>query len=64
MITIHPAGVIIALTIVGLICSTLYWMLHPPQAQADIAAQAAEQASKRWSVASWSYSRKRFTPST
>jgi nucleotide-binding universal stress UspA family protein len=44
MITIHPAGVIIALTIVGLICSTLYWMLHPPQAQADIAAQAAEQA--------------------
>jgi nucleotide-binding universal stress UspA family protein len=44
VIAIHPLGALIAAAIVASIGATLYWMLHPPKAQADIAAQAAEAA--------------------
>ncbi len=44
MIAIHPIGVLIALVIVALIAGTIYWMLHPPRAMADIVAKQAEQA--------------------
>lgn len=44
MIAIHPVGLVIALVIVALIGLTINWMLHPPRAQAEIAAKAAEQA--------------------
>jgi nucleotide-binding universal stress UspA family protein len=43
VIVVHPVGAVIALAIVAAISATLYWMLHPPKAQADLAAQAAEQ---------------------
>ncbi|BDE05313.1 hypothetical protein WPS_05890 [Vulcanimicrobium alpinum] len=44
MIAIHPLGVLIALVIVALIGATIYWMLHPPPAPADIVAERAEAA--------------------
>jgi nucleotide-binding universal stress UspA family protein len=43
MITVHPVGMLIAFGVVGGVASTLWWMLHPPRAKAEIAAERAEQ---------------------
>jgi len=43
-IPVHPIGALIALVIVAMVVATIYWMLHPPRAKADIVAARAEQA--------------------
>jgi nucleotide-binding universal stress UspA family protein len=42
-IPVHPLGAVVGLAIVLIIGSTLYWMLHPPRAPAEIEAALAEQ---------------------
>jgi len=44
LIPVHPIGALIAIVIVAIVVSTIYWMLHPPQAAADIVAAEAEHA--------------------
>lgn len=38
----HPAGLLAGITVVAMITSTLYWMLHPPTTKAERAAREAE----------------------
>jgi nucleotide-binding universal stress UspA family protein len=42
-VPVHPVGTLIALAIVAIVVSTVYWMLHPPLAKAEIVAAQAEQ---------------------
>jgi nucleotide-binding universal stress UspA family protein len=44
---IDPAGAACAFATVAATVSVLYWMLHPPQSKADIAAKAAESQLRR-----------------
>jgi nucleotide-binding universal stress UspA family protein len=43
-VAVHLAGVLLALLVLMSIIATLWWMLHPPRTQADVAAQQAERA--------------------
>jgi nucleotide-binding universal stress UspA family protein len=43
-IAVHLAGALLALAVLLSIVATLWWMLHPPRTQADVAAQQAERA--------------------
>ena len=43
-IAVHLAGALLALLVLLSIVATLWWMLHPPRTQADVAAQQAERA--------------------
>jgi nucleotide-binding universal stress UspA family protein len=43
-IAVHLAGALLALAVLMSIIATLWWMLHPPRTQADVAAQQAERA--------------------
>jgi nucleotide-binding universal stress UspA family protein len=43
-ISIHPIGALIALFVAGAIGATIYWMLHPPSSNAEVAAEKAEAA--------------------
>lgn len=43
-ISVHLAGALLALLVLMSIIATLWWMLHPPRTQADVAAQQAERA--------------------
>jgi len=44
VISIHPVGALIALFVAGAIGATIYWMLHPPSSNAEVAAEEAEAA--------------------
>jgi hypothetical protein len=44
VISVHPIGALIALFVAGAIGATIYWMLHPPHSNADMAAEQAEAA--------------------
>lgn len=44
VITVHPVGALIALLVAGAIGATIYWMLHPPSSNAEVAAEQAEAA--------------------
>jgi nucleotide-binding universal stress UspA family protein len=43
-ISVHPAGALIALFVALAVVATIYWMLHPPSSQAEVAAEQAEAA--------------------
>lgn len=43
-VSVHLAGVAIALLVLVLITATLWWMTHPPHTRADVAARRAEAA--------------------
>jgi len=43
-ISVHPIGALIALFVAGAVGATIYWMLHPPSSQAEVAAEQAEAA--------------------
>jgi nucleotide-binding universal stress UspA family protein len=43
-ISVHPAGALIALFVALAVTATIYWMLHPPSSQAEVAAEQAEAA--------------------
>ncbi len=43
-ISVHPIGALIALFVAGAIGATIYWMLHPPSSNAEVAAEQAEAA--------------------
>ena len=43
-ISVHPVGALIALFVAGAIGATIYWMLHPPSSNAEVAAERAEAA--------------------
>jgi len=44
LIPVHPVGALIAIVIVVLVGSSIYWMLHPPASRADVVAGQAERA--------------------
>lgn len=44
VISVHPIGAFIALFVAGAIGATIYWMLHPPSSNAEVAAEKAEAA--------------------
>jgi nucleotide-binding universal stress UspA family protein len=44
VISVHPIGALIALLVAGAISATIYWMLHPPSSNAEVAAGLAEAA--------------------
>jgi nucleotide-binding universal stress UspA family protein len=44
VISIHPVGALIALFVAGAVGATIYWMLHPPSSNAEVAAEKAEAA--------------------
>lgn len=44
VIGVHPLGALIALSVAGAIGATIYWMLHPPSSNAEVAAEQAEAA--------------------
>jgi len=43
-ISVHPIGALIAIFVAGAVGATIYWMLHPPSSQAEVAAEQAEAA--------------------
>lgn len=43
-VAVHPVGVLLALLVLMSTIATLWWMLHPPHTQADVAAQQADRA--------------------
>ncbi len=47
LVQISPTGSVLALLTLACICSTLYWMLHPPKTKADIRASEAETTLRR-----------------
>jgi nucleotide-binding universal stress UspA family protein len=44
VISVHPVGALIALLVAAAIGATIYWMLHPPSSNAEVAAEQAEAA--------------------
>jgi nucleotide-binding universal stress UspA family protein len=44
VIPVHPVGALVAIAIVAIVVATIYWMVHPPRAMADIVAKSAERA--------------------
>lgn len=43
-VLVHPLGALLGLGVLLSVVATLWWMLHPPRTQADVAAQQAEAA--------------------
>jgi nucleotide-binding universal stress UspA family protein len=43
-IAVHPVGALLGLAVLLSVVATLWWMLHPPHTQADVAARQAEAA--------------------
>jgi nucleotide-binding universal stress UspA family protein len=43
-VAVHPVGALLGLLVLMSTIATLWWMLHPPRTQADVAAQQADRA--------------------